>query len=839
MKRRNKQKGNTLLNVVISGTVVLAGVTFVMQYLGQLNKNSITASRNSEGSNQDQFVLGLLGEKFLLKGVKQTPISGPAGSEIQATFYEDGLEGIPASGDQQPYLFVDPYPTLDELNNSNFKPTIELFKPDPLGAQPNPNLQTTNQPIRPISLPLILVGGKLNEQTRACEPLPNPITRFTNQVEALDCNIKRFRLDSSKLLSLESRNPSSASSSDFQSAFLVFPNLGTMSAEQAQSFFTQPSFTTPLESLDSKLVSFLGVFPDPNYPRLLKSLLVKSGATIALLDMPVPPEPDGSFELAAGQSEPLALGADVRVAVKTNSITVSGSYSGNSFFVSPTSLSLPRQSMSHVQKYGFYEQAVVNMTAPQNLYTDRAIYGPPQINPANDREGLWVIRGKVQGLKGRTQEFSKSLRVSPPPKPDCEVSFNSDRFQGGKELLQGETLTISLNCNKLTSGHVDSATIGGIPVTNFDNNPSSPNYKRGSVLYTRQNVTAAETITAVVMGPGGTWSDSTSLSLSAVCAYNDASYIGNFSNEFGVWPFGRTWQLYNNMYIIGPSGDWGGGHDAFEIANWGTYQTCDSSTGFCMYSWQAHASIYTYVPEICPKTCSYQYYDSLGQLQTTNYSCDYECGSNRWIDPATTDAFGNPLPLSFRLANVNVVGSTIWSYVPGGQGVWVDVGDKRDANCAPRKYAYRRYGCFTPETKITMADGKEKSVSDIAQNDQILNPLYQVPMRVVKIVKGPEKKPLYQVLVNGRKLTVTEGHPFLTQRGWVRADTLSKNDLLMGDGEPLKIKAVKKLAYKKPIEVYNFELDSEVSEAHLVKANGIPTGDLAIQARLKNPKSVP
>jgi intein/homing endonuclease len=112
---------------------------------------------------------------------------------------------------------------------------------------------------------------------------------------------------------------------------------------------------------------------------------------------------------------------------------------------------------------------------------------------------------------------------------------------------------------------------------------------------------------------------------------------------------------------------------------------------------------------------------------------------------------------------------------------------------------------------------------------------------VVKVVKGPESKPLYQVGVGQNKLKVTEDHPFLTQRGWVRADQLRQGEWLLGEEVPRKVSSIKRVSSRTPITVYNFELSTDVDEGHLVLANGIPTGELAIQVKLKGtpPPKIP
>jgi hypothetical protein len=166
---------------------------------------------------------------------------------------------------------------------------------------------------------------------------------------------------------------------------------------------------------------------------------------------------------------------------------------------------------------------------------------------------------------------------------------------------------------------------------------------------------------------------------------------------------------------------------------------------------------------------------------------------------------------------------------------WVAL-DARDPSCAIRKVAARTGGCFAKDTQLMMANGSYKRVTDISEDELLWNPHYQAPVRIKKIVKGPEKKSLYEVKTSEGKVEVTEDHPFLTGRGWVQAMALKKGDTLLGNGSPKFVSQVKKLKYQGPQDVWNFELDTEDPMAHVVMANGIPTGDLVTQLELKKPK---
>jgi len=161
---------------------------------------------------------------------------------------------------------------------------------------------------------------------------------------------------------------------------------------------------------------------------------------------------------------------------------------------------------------------------------------------------------------------------------------------------------------------------------------------------------------------------------------------------------------------------------------------------------------------------------------------------------------------------------------------------KRDRECRVINTKMRHGGCFAGSTRLQMADGTERPVSTIGENDWLWNPHYKAPVRVKKVVKGPEAKALFEVKYKNQRVVVTEDHPFLTQSGWVQAQDLKVGVKIIGAGHGLRIKSVRKLSYKKPEDVWNFELDTNDSMGHMVLANGIPTGDLVTQQLLKKDK---
>ena len=421
---------------------------------------------------------------------------------------------------------------------------------------------------------------------------------------------------------------------------------------------------------------------------------------------------------------------------------------------------------------------------PANLY----ILQGARIWQGNDDEhGTWTVQGQVAGLQKapNTVTCPTDFQVYPPPPPHCVASVANPR------ILKGESTEVTLNCNLPGSGRVTEARFmngNSFPVGSFPpGQRGAANYKVARASYTRTTDYQTETINITVTGWGGSINVSTELG--AVCPHNDPNYVSYIQKEvFAQSPLRRAEGQIGEWWVSEASNVWNPtNYGLTTTERWDPrIDTADSVNHFNM------ASI---------------------QIQSTPY------------DP--------------KDPKVYKVIEGLWINTKGVM-YWVAYGPKRDPNCAITQYALRRQGCFTSDTRIRMADGREKLVSEVSENDLIWNPLYQSPVKVTKVVKGPEKKALYQLRVGKNKLVVTEDHPFLTQRGWVRADELDTKDLIMGEGLGKQILSVKKLSYKKPVDVFNFELDTDIAEGHMVIANGIPTGDLTTQLAIKqNRKNLP
>ena len=157
-------------------------------------------------------------------------------------------------------------------------------------------------------------------------------------------------------------------------------------------------------------------------------------------------------------------------------------------------------------------------------------------------------------------------------------------------------------------------------------------------------------------------------------------------------------------------------------------------------------------------------------------------------------------------------------------------------SCQPTYvFARNACGCFTANTMIQLADGRQKPIDQLARNDIIFNPVTRSGFPLKKMVQGPEAKPLYLVTVGGDRVEVTDEHPFATQRGLINAAALKVGDALIAGPDGYRVvTAISKQSYQTQPVVWNVELEAGPdARNHYVLANGIVTGDLYLQTQLK------
>ena len=94
-------------------------------------------------------------------------------------------------------------------------------------------------------------------------------------------------------------------------------------------------------------------------------------------------------------------------------------------------------------------------------------------------------------------------------------------------------------------------------------------------------------------------------------------------------------------------------------------------------------------------------------------------------------------------------------------------------------------GCFAPGVKITMADGSLRNIEDVRAGDMVRNAKTGAPVKVGKVIEGPEALPLIRFGFDGTTVTTSQAHPVLTAAGLKPANELKKGDTVFdAQGNP-------------------------------------------------------
>lgn len=128
------------------------------------------------------------------------------------------------------------------------------------------------------------------------------------------------------------------------------------------------------------------------------------------------------------------------------------------------------------------------------------------------------------------------------------------------------------------------------------------------------------------------------------------------------------------------------------------------------------------------------------------------------------------------------------------QGQWRDLAERIEAQIRGLVYIIMNQGregsCFPAGTLVRMADGSEKPIDEIRCTDSVLT----AEGNIGRVVKTGVRKAsgLFTLKVLGhRHLKMTEEHPVLTKRGYVRADSLKAGDMVrMPKYAPQDVKAI-------------------------------------------------
>jgi hypothetical protein len=145
-------------------------------------------------------------------------------------------------------------------------------------------------------------------------------------------------------------------------------------------------------------------------------------------------------------------------------------------------------------------------------------------------------------------------------------------------------------------------------------------------------------------------------------------------------------------------------------------------------------------------------------------------------------------------------------------------------------------GCFAMSTKIRMADGKDRPIALLKKGDRVLNPMTGKSVPVIRVIEGPEIRPMIEVGYKTASVKVTEKHPFMTLTGLKAAKDLKDKELILdADGKFYPINKLKTLPIDSKQLVRNITLGDMSTDpiAHMVLADGVVTGDLFLQNSLE------
>lgn len=190
-----------------------------------------------------------------------------------------------------------------------------------------------------------------------------------------------------------------------------------------------------------------------------------------------------------------------------------------------------------------------------------------------------------------------------------------------------------------------------------------------------------------------------------------------------------------------------------------------------------------------------------------------------------------------------------WVVTLGGyNGAWGTFGDFAEtvtANEANFRKAcflcgcFRAEGCFAPGVKITMADGSLRNIEDVRAGDAVRNAKTGAPVKVGKVIEGPEPLPLIRFGFDGTTVTTSQAHPVLTAVGLKPANELKQGDTIFdAQGNPHPLTILETLSIEEGQRVINVNLDAASSDANerLIVSDGIITGDIVLQGLLKERK---
>ena len=144
------------------------------------------------------------------------------------------------------------------------------------------------------------------------------------------------------------------------------------------------------------------------------------------------------------------------------------------------------------------------------------------------------------------------------------------------------------------------------------------------------------------------------------------------------------------------------------------------------------------------------------------------------------------------------------------------------------------WSCLAEDTRITLADGSERLIGEIAEGDRIRSDAEGRALSVSATFEGEEDSPLVQIeTANGYSLRLTQSHPLPTAHGIRQARNLNPGDVVFTRDGPSELIDVQRVAYAGTVR--NLTVD-RASGRYLLEpeertffANGIQVGDNEMQ----------
>nr|MDT0662605.1 RHS repeat-associated core domain-containing protein [Micromonospora sp. DSM 115978] len=138
---------------------------------------------------------------------------------------------------------------------------------------------------------------------------------------------------------------------------------------------------------------------------------------------------------------------------------------------------------------------------------------------------------------------------------------------------------------------------------------------------------------------------------------------------------------------------------------------------------------------------------------------------------------------------------------------------------------YCRRNSFTPQTRVTMADGTSKPIAEVSIGDLVLatDPATGEtgPRRVTDVITGDGQKNLVDLTIDGEVITATDKHPFYDadERRWVDAEDVTAGDRLHTPAGAVEVDQVRRyVAPDQPV----FNLTVEGLHTYHVQAGETP-----------------